>query len=65
MKSQAKHVVVAFVPRARIPRPFGRMKSLIPPPNYGAVIPARIFRSGFPEEDNQTFLQTLKLKTVL
>ncbi|KAL9097319.1 MAG: hypothetical protein Q9165_000746 [Trypethelium subeluteriae] len=41
------------------------MKSMILPPNYGVVIPDCIYRSGFPLEANQSFLETLKLKTVL
>ncbi|KAF2229349.1 hypothetical protein EV356DRAFT_475515 [Viridothelium virens] len=46
-------------------RSLPRMKSMTPPPNYGAVIPGCIFRSGYPLEANQGFLETLKLKTVL
>ncbi|KAI9688531.1 MAG: tyrosine protein phosphatase yvh1 [Bathelium mastoideum] len=48
-----------------ITRSLPRMNVMTPPPNYGAVIPGCIFRSGFPREENFTFLQSLKLKTVL
>ncbi|KAI9714398.1 MAG: hypothetical protein M1820_000359 [Bogoriella megaspora] len=45
--------------------PVPRMQSFIPPRNYGAVVPGYIFRSGFPQEENLSFLESLKLKTII
>lgn len=42
-----------------------RLCSLIPPTNYGAVIPDAIYRSSYPEEKNYSFLQNLKIKSIL
>lgn len=35
------------------------------PHNYSAVIPGAVYRSGFPEPKNFTFLKSLRLKTIL
>ncbi|KAF2127273.1 tyrosine-protein phosphatase-like protein SIW14 [Dothidotthia symphoricarpi CBS 119687] len=42
-----------------------RLCSLIPPPNYGAVIPDAIYRSSYPQEKNYEFLKNLKIKSIL
>lgn len=42
-----------------------RLYSLIPPTNYGAVLPGSIFRSSYPEEANYDFLRDVKIKTIL
>jgi Tyrosine phosphatase family len=42
-----------------------RLKSLLPPSNFGAVIPGKVYRSSMPEPENFAFLSSLKLKTVL
>ncbi|KAF1940856.1 tyrosine-protein phosphatase-like protein SIW14 [Clathrospora elynae] len=42
-----------------------RLCSLIPPANYGAVLPGSIYRSSYPEEKNYGFLKDLKIKTIL
>ncbi|KAF2840609.1 protein-tyrosine phosphatase, partial [Patellaria atrata CBS 101060] len=42
-----------------------RLQSLIPPENFGAVLPRQIYRSSFPQAENYAFLKSLKLKTVL
>lgn len=67
MRFQAKNVAAGLALRNchTISRSIPRMESMTPPINYGAVIPGCIFRSGFPQEENHTFLQELKLKTVL
>ncbi|KAF2461610.1 protein-tyrosine phosphatase [Lineolata rhizophorae] len=35
------------------------------PPNYGAVVPGNIYRSGFPGAEHLDFLKSLKLKTII
>jgi tyrosine-protein phosphatase SIW14 len=35
------------------------------PINFGVVLPGSIFRSSFPTEEDQEFLATLGLKTIL
>ncbi|KAF2467090.1 uncharacterized protein BDR25DRAFT_317308 [Lindgomyces ingoldianus] len=42
-----------------------RLRPLLPPANFGAVVPGSIFRSSYPQPENLEFLKTLKLKTVL
>lgn len=42
-----------------------RLRSLIPPANYGAVLPGSIYRSSYPEEKNYDFLKDLKIKSIL
>lgn len=42
-----------------------RLRSLIPPANYGAVLPGSIYRSSYPKEENYEFLKDLKIKTIL
>ncbi|KAJ9655972.1 tyrosine-protein phosphatase siw14 [Coniosporium apollinis] len=42
-----------------------RLQSLVPPPNFGAVVAGKIYRSSFPHPENLDFLGTLKLKTIL
>ncbi|EDU46959.1 Protein tyrosine serine phosphatase [Pyrenophora tritici-repentis] len=42
-----------------------RLQSLIPPFNYGAVIPGCVYRSGYPKEENFGFLKELGIKTIL
>jgi tyrosine-protein phosphatase SIW14 len=42
-----------------------RLQSLVPPNNYGAVLPGAIYRSSYPEEKNYGFLKDLKIKTIL
>jgi tyrosine-protein phosphatase SIW14 len=43
----------------------GRLRSLFPPANYGAVLPGAVYRSSYPEPKNYEFLQSLKLKTIM
>lgn len=43
----------------------GRLRSLYPPSNYGAVVAGSVYRSSYPETKNYEFLETLKLKTIL
>lgn len=42
-----------------------RLRSLIPPANYGAVLPGSIYRSSYPKEENYAFLKDVKIKTIL
>jgi len=42
-----------------------RLHSLIPPSNYGAVVPGRIYRSSYPEQKNYEFLKDLKIKSII
>lgn len=42
-----------------------RLQSLIPPNNYGAVLPGCIYRSSYPEEKNYGFLKDVGIKTIL
>lgn len=42
-----------------------RLHSLIPPTNYGAVLPGSIYRSSYPEERNYEFIKDLKIKSIL
>ncbi|KAL6707914.1 tyrosine-protein phosphatase siw14 [Coniothyrium glycines] len=42
-----------------------RLRSLIPPSNYGAVLPGSIYRSSYPSEENYDFLKDVKIKTIL
>ena len=43
----------------------GRLRSLFPPSNYGAVVPGSVYRSSYPQEKNFEFLESLKLKTII
>ena len=43
----------------------GRLRSLFPPNNYGAVVPGAVYRSSYPHEKNFDFLESLKLKTII
>ncbi|KAF1970489.1 tyrosine-protein phosphatase SIW14 [Bimuria novae-zelandiae CBS 107.79] len=43
----------------------GRLRSLYPPSNYGAVVPGAVYRSSYPQEKNFDFLESLKLKTII
>lgn len=42
-----------------------RLHSLIPPSNYGAVVPGSIYRSSYPEQKNYEFLRDLKIKSII
>lgn len=42
-----------------------RLQPSIPPPNYGAVIDHKVFRSAFPQDRNIGFLERLHIKTLL
>lgn len=42
-----------------------RLYSLIPPNNYGAVLPGSIFRSSYPQEANYDFIRDVKIKTIV
>ncbi|KAI8934444.1 hypothetical protein NX059_009176 [Plenodomus lindquistii] len=42
-----------------------RLHSLIPPSNYGAVVPGMIYRSSYPEKKNYEFLKDLKIKSII
>ncbi|KAF2178136.1 hypothetical protein K469DRAFT_600653 [Zopfia rhizophila CBS 207.26] len=42
-----------------------RLRSLLPPTNFGAVVPGSIYRSSYPQPENFGFLKSLKLKTIL
>ncbi|KAF2770146.1 protein-tyrosine phosphatase, partial [Teratosphaeria nubilosa] len=42
-----------------------RLRSLIPPPNFGATKSSAVYRSAFPQDRNIEFLKTLNVKTVL
>ncbi|KAF2256264.1 tyrosine-protein phosphatase SIW14 [Trematosphaeria pertusa] len=43
----------------------GRLRSLFPPANYGAVVPGNVYRSSYPQGKNYEFLKSLKLKTII
>ncbi|KAF1955481.1 hypothetical protein CC80DRAFT_85611 [Byssothecium circinans] len=61
----------AVVPETRTPSPIteaiapGRMRSLFPPSNYGAVVPGSVYRSSYPQEKNYDFLKSLGVKTII
>ncbi|KAH7380022.1 tyrosine-protein phosphatase-like protein SIW14 [Pyrenochaeta sp. MPI-SDFR-AT-0127] len=42
-----------------------RLHSLIPPTNYGAVLPGSVYRSSYPEEKNYEFIKDLNIKSIL
>lgn len=42
-----------------------RLRSLIPPPNYGTVTPRNIYRSSFPQDRNMNFMKTMRIRSVL
>jgi tyrosine-protein phosphatase SIW14 len=42
-----------------------RLQPLLPPPNFGAVIDHKVFRSAFPQDRNLDFLEALGVKTLL
>lgn len=42
-----------------------RLRPLLPPVNFGAVVPSKVYRSSFPQVENIAFLKSLKLKTIL
>jgi len=42
-----------------------RLQPLLPPPNFGAVIDHKVFRSAFPQDRNVEFLEALGVKTLL
>lgn len=42
-----------------------RLHPLVPPINYGAVLPGSIYRSSYPEEKNYEFLKDLGIKSIL
>ena len=52
-------------PAASIRSASERLHSLIPPTNYGAVLPGSIYRSSYPEEKNYEFLKDLRIKSIL
>lgn len=52
-------------PAASIRSATERLQSLIPPANYGSVLPGSIYRSSYPEEKNFDFLEDLRIKTIL
>jgi tyrosine-protein phosphatase SIW14 len=42
-----------------------RLQMLIPPSNYGAVIPGSVYRSSYPDATNHEFIKDLKIKSIL
>lgn len=42
-----------------------RLHPTIPPPNYGAVIAHKVFRSAFPQDRNMEFLESLGVRSLL
>ena len=42
-----------------------RLQPLVPPANYGAVLPGCIYRSSYPEEKNYGFIKDVGIKTIL
>lgn len=42
-----------------------RLTRFTPPENFGTVIDGKIFRSSYPKEENYSYLQALKLKSIL
>lgn len=55
----------AATPTLRIEQCPMRLRSLVPPPNYGAIKTGAVFRSAFPQDRNVEFLKGLDVKTVL
>jgi tyrosine-protein phosphatase SIW14 len=41
------------------------LQSLVPPFNFGTVLPGTIYRSSYPKEENYGFLKDLGIKTIL
>jgi tyrosine-protein phosphatase SIW14 len=63
---EASNVEASILARsALIRRAPDRLTSLLPPDNFGAVIPGSVYRSSFPLPENFSFLRSLKLKTIL
>jgi tyrosine-protein phosphatase SIW14 len=63
-------VHLAYIPRGlQVPRAENkapdRLRSLIPPPNFGAVVPGSVYRSSYPQAENFEFLKSLGLKSIL
>ncbi|KAF2635846.1 hypothetical protein P280DRAFT_460947 [Massarina eburnea CBS 473.64] len=60
-----------ILPETRTPSPIteaiapGRLRSLFPPSNYGAVVPGSVYRSSYPQEKNYDFLKSLGVKTII
>lgn len=42
-----------------------RLTRFTPPENFGTVVDGKIFRSSYPKEENYSYLQALKLKSIL
>ncbi|KAM0715342.1 hypothetical protein Q7P37_008840 [Cladosporium fusiforme] len=42
-----------------------RLQPYIPPPNFGAVMDHKVFRSAFPQDRNMDFLEALGVKTLM
>lgn len=42
-----------------------RLRSLIPPTNYGAVTKDNIYRSSFPQDRNLGFMKTMSIRSIL
>ncbi|KAF2809651.1 uncharacterized protein BDZ99DRAFT_33640 [Mytilinidion resinicola] len=57
-------IEVPRVPRVENKCP-DRLRSLLPPANFGAVVPGSIYRSSYPLPENFEFLETLGLKSIL
>jgi tyrosine-protein phosphatase SIW14 len=59
------------LPETRTPSPItiaaapGRLRSLFPPSNYGAVVPGSVYRSSYPQEKNYDFLKSIGVKTIM
>ncbi|CAI6338607.1 unnamed protein product [Periconia digitata] len=59
------------LPTTRTPSPIteavapGRLRSLFPPSNYGAVVPGSVYRSSYPKPKNYDFLKSLGVKTII
>ncbi|KAL1304700.1 hypothetical protein AAFC00_003650 [Neodothiora populina] len=60
-----QQAVENVVPKLKIGPPPQRLRMSVPPLNFGAVDDASIYRSGYPKPENFSFLQGLKLKTIL
>ncbi|EMD96434.1 hypothetical protein COCC4DRAFT_84126 [Bipolaris maydis ATCC 48331] len=54
-----------ITPTLSIPSSPERLQPLIPPTNYGAVLPGCIYRSGYPQEKNYDFIKHVGIKTIL
>ena len=52
-------------PKITIPPIPNRLRMHIPPSNFGAVEEGSIYRSGYPQPKNYSFLESLNLKTIL